>query len=634
MKYLIRLVLLFILLYASYQDTYAYTFEVNGINYRTTSSTECEVIYKKDYSGDIIIPSSVQFTSKLFSVTAIGDSAFYRCNKVTSVTLPNSIKSIGEYAFFNCPITSIEIPNHIISIGTSAFCLSNLASVNIPNSVVSIGSHAFLGCEMTSVIIPRSVNNLGYGVFQRCNNLISIHVDNDNTIYDSRDDCNAIIETSSNTLIEGCNSTVIPKSVTTIGQRAFCERSNITTISIPDNVTSIAEHAFGGCSGLTSITIPNSVTTIGEYAFSGLWRLTSVTIPNSVISIGKSAFGGNTSVETIIIGENVEYIDTYALDMSRFLVDVFCYAKNPPEATNAFYYAEYGIGKKLMIGEKTVLHVPEGSVEAYKSTFPWSKFRYIEAIGASPQEQIIGEWKLVSKRGFTHNFVEYKSDGTFSFTSTNDPSYEEHGEYKIEDEFLYMHFSDEPQDDWATSKILILNNMSLVLHDYEDGYSYGNPYAYSKQNPNPPSSINPLLIGKWELESPNGPIHTHLELKEDGTFSYTSAYDDYYEEHGEYRIEGDLFYKLFSDEIKWNFSKIVDLTENSLILGNLDDDYITVYKEYKYKKVSGSSGINSPASIPEINAIYSVEGIKNATPQKGINIIKMSDGTIKKVLIK
>ena len=515
MRYLIRLVLLFILLYASYLDTYAYTFEVNGINYRTTSSTECEVIYKKDYSGDIIIPSSVQFTSKLYSVTAIGDSAFYRCDKVNSVTIPNSVTNIGKYAFMNC---------------------SGLTSVTLPNSI------------------------------------------------------------------------------TTIGKWAFCS-----------------------CQGLTSITIPNSITTIEERAFFGCKGLTTITIPNSVISIGKSAFDESNKIETIYLGENVEYIDAFAFSIYSLLidgVDFFCYAENPPEATNAFYYAEYGIGKKLMIGLKSVLHVPEGSVEAYKSTFPWSKFRNIVAFGASPQEQIIGEWKLVSKRGFTHNFVEFKSDGTFSYTSTNDPSYEEHGEYKIEDNYLYMHFSDEPQDDWATSKILILNNMSLVLHDYEDGYSYGNPYAYSKQNPNPPSSINPLLIGKWELKSPNGPIHTHLELKEDGTFSYTSAYDDYYEEHGEYRIEGDLFYKLFSDEEKWNVSKIVDLTESSLILGNLDDDYITVYKEYKYKKVSGSSGIDSPASIPEINTIYSIEGIKNATLQKGINIIKMNDGTIKKVLIK
>ena len=235
--------------------------------------------------------------------TEIGDYAFNSCDELTSIVIPNSVTSIGECAFEGCiGLTSIEIPNSVTKIDYSAFQDCNgLTSVVIPNSVTEIGDSAFGGCwELTSIEIPDSVTKIGRRAFLYCEGLTNIKVAEGNPVYDSRGGCNAIIETESNKLLEGCQSTVIPDSVTEIGGSAFHGRTVLTSIEIPDSVTEIGECAFQGCTRLTSVEISDSVTEIGCYAFA-CCGLINIVIPDSVTNIGGSAFKNCTGLTNVEI---------------------------------------------------------------------------------------------------------------------------------------------------------------------------------------------------------------------------------------------------------------------------------------------------------------------------------------------
>ena len=225
-----------------------------------------------ELNGAVKIPPKINFKGNNYEVLKIGEYAFQGCESLTSITLPNSITYIGNRAFDWCTgLTSITIPNSVTIIEMYAFrdC-TNLTSITIPNSVTRIGEAAFNGCEsLTSITIPNSVTKIEVeGFLAGCDALSSIVVENGNPVYDSRENCNAIIETESNTLIAGCKNTTIPNSVTEIGNYAFFACENLTSITIPNSIITIGWWAFQFCESLTSVTIPNSVTSIGEHTFS------------------------------------------------------------------------------------------------------------------------------------------------------------------------------------------------------------------------------------------------------------------------------------------------------------------------------------------------------------------------------
>ena len=289
--------------------SYAYDFAVDSIYYNVTSENILEVEVTSgdtDYSGDVVIPDTVTYDSITYSVTSIGEKAFYNCDGLTSVEIPNSVISIGEEAFHYCyDLTSVEIGNSVTSIGEYAFSNCNgLTSVEIPNSVISIGEYAFLACSgLTSIEISSGVTSIGDGAFYSCLALTSIDVDEENEYYCSSD--GVLFDKDIDTLIcypagKTDESYTVPETVTIIEDYAFSYCYDLTSVVIGNSVTSIGKRAFYGCNGLTSVEIPNSVISIGEYAFGSCNGLTNVEISNSVISIGECAFfacSGLTSIE-------------------------------------------------------------------------------------------------------------------------------------------------------------------------------------------------------------------------------------------------------------------------------------------------------------------------------------------------
>ena len=343
------------------------------------------------YTGNIVIPSTITYGGETYYVTSIGERAFYNCTRLTSITISESVTSIGSEAFWNCSsltkaefasiehlckisfggdgdtnplyyahhlyidgheVNDVVIPNGVTSIGNSTFSgCSNLTSFIIPNSVTTIGNYAFSGCSgLTSITIPEGVTSINERAFSGCSGLTSITIPNSvtsisssafgcsglnsinvasgNTKYDSRNNCNAIIESVTNTLVLGCKNTVIPSSVTSIGQYAFSGCSSLTSISIPKSVTSIGRSAFYQCSGLSSITIPESVTQIGSLAFSGCEEL----------------------------------------------ANVYCYAEKVPSMGGYVFENSYV--------KYATLHVPESAVDVYKAAAQWKDFGTI--VGFDP----------------------------------------------------------------------------------------------------------------------------------------------------------------------------------------------------------------------------------------------------------
>ena len=229
-------------------------------------------------------------------LTTIGSNEFYGCSGLISVSIPDSATSIGSNAFNGCSnLISVNIPISVTSILGSAFAgCSSLTSITLPIYLVSIGNNAFFGCtSLTSIIIPRYVSSLGSEVFRDCPSLAQISVNGNNTVYDSRNNCKAIIKTATNELVYGCKNTVIPNTVTSIGG-AFDGCSSLTSIEIPSSVISIGNYAFYNCTALNTMTImANNPPTLGSGVFTNVNKSIPVYIPCDAIEAYQENTGWN-----------------------------------------------------------------------------------------------------------------------------------------------------------------------------------------------------------------------------------------------------------------------------------------------------------------------------------------------------
>ena len=303
--------------------------EIDGIYYNLIGKSKVAEVTSNPskYSGAVDIPSFVSYGGVKYDVASIGEEAFKSCWNLTSVTIPSSVTSIGKYAFQYCSgLTSVTLPGGLASISYGMFIdCSSLATVTIPYGVKSIGTHAFTRTALTSIDIPGSVTLIDNYAFCQCKELVSVS---------------------------------IPNSVKSIGSEAFVTCTALTSVVIPNGVTSIGYETFEGCSSLSSVTIPEGVTSIGSKAFSGCISLSTVTIPGSVKTIGSEAFAN-----------------------CKNLADVYCKAEKISDGSwNSEGLYTDANAFKGSYQESISLHVPTGSVNAYKVAEPWSKFYEIVAI--------------------------------------------------------------------------------------------------------------------------------------------------------------------------------------------------------------------------------------------------------------
>ena len=310
--------------------------------FNTESNWEDDVLYIDNHlikaRGTVLEKDVIKAGTK----TIAGD-AFNNCPNLTSITLPESVVGIGDYAFFQCRnISSVVIPEGVIEIGEHAFALcENLTSITLPDSIIHIGAGAFASTPYTNT---ESNPHIEDGVVYIDNHLIGANIAISG---------NYIIKTGIKTLADyafgGCtnlNSIIIPSSVKNIGNSTFSDCTGLTSVAIPDSVTSIGDSAFSGCASLTSINIPDSVTYFGDYAFYGCSALTSavigngvtsigdcafidctgltsIVIPDSVTSIGDSAFNNCSSLTSIVIPDSVTSIGDYAFGSCSGLTDIY-----------------------------------------------------------------------------------------------------------------------------------------------------------------------------------------------------------------------------------------------------------------------------------------------------------------------
>ena len=547
-----------------------YEFEYNGIRYKIGENNTVSVVLRDEkYSGNVVIPSSVDYNGNPYNVTSIGNNAFYGCSDLTSITIPNSVTSIGEGAFIDCKelktvVSEIEVPFAINAV------FSNTATATL---IVPFGTKA--AYQSTA----------GWNEFQNIVEVSEVgkEFEADGIRYKIGEN-NTVSVILKDTYYSG--DIVIPMwvdyknkqyKVTSIGNSAFEGCVDLTSVSLPNSLTRIGNGAFWECSSLKSVVIPDGVTTIGEGAFRNCFNLVSVDIPNSVTSIGSSAFGNCDNLTQISSG--IE--DPFAIEEGVFPTSVYNNAS---------------------------LLVPSGKKSAYQNTAGWKRFQKIYHVD--------GIYTLT----YYVDGKEYKSV-KYSFGSEITPEAE-----PAKTGYTFSGWSDVPKtmpaDNVTVTGTFTANKYELTYKIDGEVYvtyqiEYGTPIT-----PEAEPTKEGYTFSGWSYIPETMPA---VEVNVFGSFTvnqYTITYV----------IDGETYTTVTVD---FN-SKIVPPTPPS------KDGFDFAWEEYPETMPASDITINGAYTTTGILSIavesgkakiFTLDGRQVDTLQKGINIIRMDDGTTKKVVL-
>ena len=632
--------------------------EVNGIYYNLAETTAevTNVPNSGTYKGEIVIPASITFDEVTYNVTSIGNNAFSGCKGLTAVTIPASVTSIGDNAFTGCV---------------------GLSSITLPANLTSIGDNAFSGCTgITAITIPASVTSIGSNALSNCKGLASIAVEAGNATYSSPNNCNAIIQSGTNLLVAGCKNTVIPTSVTSIGSGAFTGSTELASITIPSSVTKIADDAFSGCTGLTAVTlesnalvsapmttktsmksifgtqvetytlgnaitsigayafygcksatainIPNTVTSIGNNAFSGCKNLTSITLPNGITNIPDYAFYGCNSLTSLNIPTTVTEIGRDAFNLCRSLTSVTI----PTGVTKIKDYTFYGCN------DLTSVTIPEGVDTIGRDAFAFCNS--LKSINLPSTVKSIGNYLFYNCTSLNSvslpNGLTSINDYTFSYclalksfsipssvTKVSTNAFYESGWYQEQEDgdlylgtMAYGYKGDMPED----YTLRIIDGTTIINESAFEGYlNLAGIYI--------PESVDTICSAAFSgclglvlivCESTTAP-----KVESDAFGSLTGSYT--------YLVVPDNAVDEYKAHPVWGKFQVMGYTE----FENMFQEPTTYASPFGGDDADAIRSTNSDAWTSEV---YDLSGRRLNTSQRGLNIIRMSDGTTRKVMVK
>ena len=406
MKKLLAITLMLLPLVASADPV-----EVDGLNYLLNEEEKTATVTSSNYEGILVIPESIHVGDDDYTVTAIEGNALRSNNRLISVTIPNSIKSIGNYAFYWC---------------------SNLASVKIGDGVETIGEYAFCSCSLVSVAIGNKVNTIGFYAFAGANPLTQVyisdlaawcHIDfSDITsnplayahhLYLDKKEVKDLVIPEGIEEIKNCafygganiRSLVVGSGVSKINNSAFCGCSALASVTFPESLTSIGKDAFEGCDNIEELDLPDMMTTIGEGAFKNCSKLEKLKLPKNLQIIKNEAFRACPLLNSVTIPASVEFIYNYAFySEATESMDVFVNPEYPPMA----YSQTFRSGTKI--------YVPESSIEPYQNVSPWSNMTIATYSASGPEKCAT---PTVSYKNGILSFASDTPDVVFHYTITS-----------------------------------------------------------------------------------------------------------------------------------------------------------------------------------------------------------------------